>query len=252
MTEPEKTAPPRAGRPSAGATTPEPPLPDGRSLFIRLTDLTGRVSMRILTHVDVEGLDQPLPKTGPLIIVSNHMSNADGVLVASWLTPALDRRVYLLGKREALEWPLIGWGLAQNAVIGVRRGAGDLEGFRAARRVLDEGHVLAVFPEGTRSPNGALQEAKDGIAILAQRTGAPILPIGVAGTNKFWPRGKNPQPGRPVSMRVGRPFSVALPEPGTDRRAAQHRATEQIMTRIAELLPPQHRGAYANLVREGL
>ncbi|HVA86743.1 MAG TPA: lysophospholipid acyltransferase family protein [Candidatus Saccharimonadales bacterium] len=229
----------------------EPPLPDGRSLFIRLTDLTGRVAMRVLTHVDVEGLDQPLPASGPLIVASNHMSNADGVLVASWITPALDRRVYLLGKREALAWPLIGWGLAQNAVIGVRRGAGDLEAFRAARRVLDEGHVLAVFPEGTRSPTGGLQEAKDGVAILALRTGAPILPVGVAGTNRFWPRGKHPQPGRPVSMRVGRPFTLTSPEPGTDRRAAQRRATEQIMTRIAELLPPRHRGAYAHLVTEG-
>jgi len=61
MTEPEKTAPPRSRRPSGTPIAPEPPLPDGRSLFIRLTDLTGRVSMRVLTHVNVDGLDQPLP-----------------------------------------------------------------------------------------------------------------------------------------------------------------------------------------------
>ena len=229
------------------------PLPDGRSAFIRLTDGFGRFVVRCLVNVKIEGLDQPLPPSGPLIIASNHLSNADGVLVACWLTPALDRRVYLLGKQEALEWPLLGLGLRYNAVIGIRRGASDLEGFRAARRVLDEGHVLAVFPEGTRSPTGGLQEAKDGIAILALRTGSPILPVGLTGTDRFWPRGDRPHHGGTVGLRIGRPFTVGGSagdgSTGGDRRRVQHEATEEIMTRVAELLPPRHRGAYAHLVR---
>ena len=111
---------------------------------------------------------------------------------------------------------------------------------------LDEGHVLAVFPEGTRSPNGALQEAKEGIAILALRTGAPILPVGISGTHKFWPRGQKLfRPGAYLRMRVGRPFHLE-PAEGRDRKAAQREATRRIMTRIAELLPPSIRGAYAD------
>ena len=192
-----------------------------------------------MAHVRIEGLEKPLDIDGPLIVAANHTSNADGVMVACWLTPALGRRVYLLGKQEALEWPFIGWGLSHNAVVGVRRGAADLDAFRAARRVLDEGHVLAVFPEGTRSPNGTLQEAKEGIAILALRTGAPILPVGISGTHKFWPRGQKLfRPGAYLRMRVGRPFHVERAE-GRDRKAAQREATRQIMTRIAELLPPR-------------
>ncbi len=227
--------------------TVDRPLADDRSLFIKLTDLVGRTSMRCLTRVRIEGLDRSvLPSSGPLIIASNHLSNADPVLIGSWMTPALDRKVYWLGKEEALRWPLVGWALAQNGVFGIRRGAADVEAFRVARRILDEGHVLVVFPEGTRSPSGALQEAKDGLAILALRTHSPILPIGVSGTDRLWPRGqKLPRPGGRVTMRVGRPIKLSDPSPGADRRAAQHAATEMIMHRIAELLPPENRGVYA-------
>ena len=226
------------------------PLPDGQSLFIRATDLVGRVIVRGLTRVHLEGLEHAHGTTGPLLVAANHVSNADGVLVASWLTPALKRRIYLLGKQEAVEWPVIGLGLRLNAVIGVRRGAADLEAFRAAKRILDEGHVLGVFPEGTRSPTGALQPAKDGLAILALRTGAPILPVGLADTDRFWPRGRPPQFGGSVAMRVGEPFTLEEATRGLDRRQAQTAATEEIMRRIAALLPPRQRGAYGEAARE--
>ena len=226
------------------------PLGDERTAFMRLTHLVGRVVMCSLARVRIEGLDPAvLPPTGPLIIAANHLSNADAVLVGSWVTPALGRKVYWLGKEEALRWPLVGWAMVQNGVVGIRRGAPDIEAFRIARRILDEGHVLVIFPEGTRSRTGGLQEAKDGLAILALRTHAPILPIGFAGTDAFWPRGRTlPRPGGSVTMRVGRPFRLPDPGTGADRRAAQHAATEELMRRIAELLPPRHRGVYADWV----
>jgi cytidylate kinase len=232
---------PRTARPD------EQPLADHVTPFIALTNLVGRVITRSVAHLKVEGLEEPLDIDGPLIVVANHASNADGVLLACWMTRALGRRVYLLGKQEALEWPVLGWALSHLAVVGVRRGVADLDAFRAARRVLDEGHVLGVFPEGTRSPDGKLQEAKEGIAILALRSGAPILPVGIAGTHRFWPRGQKlfrPGVGH-LRMRVGRPFRLE-PASGRDRKAAQREATRQIMTRIAELLPPSQRGVYAD------
>lgn len=225
-------------------------LPDDASPFIRLTDLTGRTIVRALTRVRVEGLEHARGLTGPVIVAGNHISNADGVLVASWITPAIRRRIYLLGKQEALEWPLLGLGLRLNAVLGIRRGAADLEAVRAAKHVLDEGHVLGIFPEGTRSPTAALQEAKDGLAILALRTGATILPVGVANTDRFWPRGGRPRFGGWVGLRVGRPFTLDEVTRGLARRQAQAAATAAIMGRIAGLLPPRHRGAYADRVVE--
>ncbi len=222
---------------------------DDRTPFIRLTDAVGRIIVRGLTRVRLEGLDRVRGIDGPLIVAANHASNADGVLVSCWISPALDRRIYWLGKQEALDWPLIGLGLHLNAVIGIRRGAADLEAFRAARDVLDAGHVLAVLPEGTRSPTGALQPAKDGLAILAMRTGATILPVGLANTDRFWPRGQRPQFGGSVTMRIGEPFLLPPAASGAERRHGQQAATELIMTRIAELLPARQQGAYAESVR---
>ena len=127
------------------------------------------------------------------------------------------------------------------------RSTADIEAFRLARRILDEGHALFVFPEGTRSRDGSLSEARDGVAVLALRTGAPIVPVAIAGSHGVWPRGqKLPHPGGHVTVRVGPPFRVAdeLP-PDADRKAAKGLATDLIMRRIAALLPPGQRGRYA-------
>jgi 1-acyl-sn-glycerol-3-phosphate acyltransferase len=224
---------------------------DGRSRddpnwLIRGTDGVGRVIYRGFARVRLEGLDG-LPRTGPVMLVSNHVSNADAPLIGCFLTPAFGRRIYWLGKQEALDWPVVGWWLAQNAVIGIERGAADIEAFRKARNVLDEGHVLAVFPEGTRSPTGELQAAKDGAALLALRTGATILPVGIAGTRRLWPKGQRlPHPGGTVVLRVGQPFTLESAVAGSDRRAATTAATERIMRSIAALLPPSMRGVYGD------
>jgi 1-acyl-sn-glycerol-3-phosphate acyltransferase len=202
--------------------------------------------LRCLTRVRIEGALGRIPKTGPLIIASNHISNADGVLVGGWLTPALGRRIHWLGKREMVEWPVLGRLARAGSIHPVDRGSADVEAFRLAERILAEGHVLLVFPEGTRSPTGALQEAKDGLALLALRSGAPILPVGVAGTDRFWPKGRFLRPGGRIALNVGEAFTLADVVPaGVDRRTAKRLATTAIMTRIAALLPPRHRGAYA-------
>jgi 1-acyl-sn-glycerol-3-phosphate acyltransferase len=169
------------------------------------------------------------------------------VIVGAWLTPRIGRRIHWLGKREMFEWPVVGWIARNGGVVPVDRGSADVEAFRMATRVLEAGGVLMVFPEGTRSPNGELQAPKDGLAMLALRTGATIVPIGVSNTDRVWPKGHRlPHPGGHATMRVGEPFRLAdvLP-PGIDRRAAKPLATTMIMRRIAALLDPRHRGAYA-------
>ncbi len=157
--------------------------------FVRASNLLGRTLVRSSTRVSVAGLEH-VPPSGPLILASNHLSNGDPALVACWLTPALGRPVHWMAKAEALDWPIGGWFMRHNGAFGIRRGAADTEAFRLAKSVLDDGRVLGTFPEGTRSPTGALQVAPNGVTLLALRTGAPILPIGVAGTDRFWPRGR--------------------------------------------------------------
>ncbi len=218
---------------------------DVTPLIATLT-LGGRIFARGMSRIKVEGAIDEIPREGPLIIASNHASNFDAVVLGSWLIPRLGRRIHWLGKKELFDWPIVGWMAANGGVHPVDRSTADVEAFRLAKRILDEGQVLFVFPEGTRSPDGALQEARDGVAVLALRTGAPILPVGIGGSNGVWPRGQRlPHPGGHVTVRVGRPFRVAdeLP-PGTDRKAAKPLATGVIMRRIAALLPAAQRGVY--------
>lgn len=237
-------------RPAGRDEPKERPLGDDVTGFIRATDAFGRFAWKFFARVQLQGLDRLHGLEGPILLVSNHISNADPPLIGSFVTPALGRRIYWLGKQEALDWPVMGTFIELNAVIGIERGAADVDAFRKARRVLDEGHVLIVFPEGTRSPSGTLQAAKEGTTILALRTGARIVPIGISGTPRVWPRGqKVPLPARAkVVLRVGEPFTISAPGSGAERRAAQVAATTEIMGRIAALLPPSQRGVYADAV----
>ena len=241
----------RSGGRSGDREDPAKPMRDDLSFFIRGMAFTARTALRGLTRPQVEGALDRIPRSGALIVAGNHLSNADGVLIGGWLTPALGRRIHWLGKREMVQLPVIGHLARAASVHPVDRGTADVEAFRAAQRILEEGHVLLIFPEGTRSPTGALQEAKDGLAMLALRTGATILPVGVAGTDRFWPRGGVPRPGGRIRLVVGEPFRLAEVVPsGLDRRATKAAATRAIMTRIAALLPPRHRGAYADAAAE--
>jgi 1-acyl-sn-glycerol-3-phosphate acyltransferase len=226
------------------------PEPIDSSITPLISTLTfgGRIFGRAMSRITVEGAIDEIPTEGPLILAANHASNLDAVVLGSWLIPRLGRRIHWLGKKELFAWPIVGWAAANGGVHPVDRGAADVEAFRLARRILDEGHVLFVFPEGTRSPDGALQEAQDGVAVLALRTGAPIVPLAISGSNRVWPKGQTlPHPGGHVTARVGPPFRPAdeLP-PNTDRRTAKPLVTRMIMERIAALLPPSQRGVYGS------
>ncbi|MGA3056586.1 MAG: (d)CMP kinase [Candidatus Limnocylindrales bacterium] len=229
--------------PVAGVATAGRHLP----FFPRFSGAVLRVVAACLTRVRLEGAAN-IPSDGPLLVICNHASNADGMLLMGYVVPAMRRPMRWLGKEEALRWPLFGWGMRQNGVFGVRRGAGDLEAFKLAKSVLDEGGVLTVFPEGTRSPDGALREAKEGATVLAVRSTAPILPIAIVGAQRFWPKGKLfPRPGRRMTVRVGETFTLSMPK-GPDRHESLRLATVEMMRHVAELLPPEQQGVYAEAV----
>jgi len=229
--------------------TPRPPIDSSITPLIDLVTFSARLFSRAVSRISIEGALDAIPRDGPVILAANHASNLDVPVIGSWLIPRLGRRIHWLGKKELFDWPVIGWIAANGGVHPVDRGAADVEAFRLAQRILDEGHVLFVFPEGTRSPDGALQAARDGIALLALRTGAPIVPIGISGSDRVWPKGQRlPHPGGRVTVRIGRPFrpSDELP-PGTARSDAKRLTTGLIMGRIADLLPARQRGVYGGV-----
>ena len=231
----------------------KPPIDEAELLRTDLTPLIhtaafiARMLARCFTRVRTEGAIAAIPREGPVILASNHVSNADAVIIGAWLTPRLGRRIHWLGKREMFDWPFVGWMARRGGVVPVDRGGADAEAFRLAQRVLDAGLVLMVFPEGTRSPTGELQRPKDGLAMLALRTNATIVPIGVSNTDRVWPKGRPiPSVGGHATMRVGEAFQLQdeLPE-GLDRKSQKSAATDVIMRRIAALLDDRHRGDYS-------
>jgi 1-acyl-sn-glycerol-3-phosphate acyltransferase len=202
-----------------------------------------RLAAGCLTRVTREGF-QNIPESGPVLFICNHCSNADGLLFMAYLIPSMGRKMVWLGKEEATRWPVVGWAMKANGVVGIRRGVGDLEAFKLAKSVLDGGRPLTIFPEGTRSPSGALQPAKEGATVLAIRSGAPVYPVAIIGSQRFWGKGKFlPRPGRRMTMRVGEPFTLTMPKTA-DRHESLRLATVEMMKHVADLLPPEQRGVY--------
>jgi CMP/dCMP kinase len=259
--DPDAAAPPEVDTPAAAPATPRTarrPPPKPTPIATRVGFLIGmgsavlRAIATSILRLRFEG-DRNLPRTGALIVAANHASSADPVLIGAFLNGKLGRPVNWLGKRELVEFPLTGWAFRIAGIHPVDRDAADLDAFRTAMRILEAGQVLAVFPEGTRSRDGALQQVREGVGMLALRSGAPVLPVAVVDSDLAWPRGRLlPRFGRRVTVRYGAPFKVdgAVPPPPEsgqkrDRRAATGAATRQIMARIAALLPPRQRGVYA-------
>jgi cytidylate kinase len=230
-------------------------LDNDQTMLVRMVARVAQWIGHAFASVEFDGLER-VPRTGAVIIAVNHASNFDSIYAGAWVSDALrTRRIHWLGKRELFDWPFFGWACAHGGVHPVDRSTADIEAYRLATKILEKGYVLLVFPEGTRSPTGALQEAKDGVGQLALRTGAQVLPVGLNDSDLLWPKGRkfpSPLPRRRVRVRIGEPFRVAdVVPPTTDRRATKTTATTAIMGRIAELLEPRQRGAYASAVRDG-
>ena len=209
------------------------------ALFYRFTKLVFGFILLVWTRREVVGLKN-VPRRGPVILASNHVNLLDPPLLA-FLLP---RRIVYMGKIELWKTPIIGplYGLV--GFIPVQRFGADLAALRKAEKTLRQNQVLGMFPEGTRSRKPGLGKGQPGTAIIALRSGAPIVPVAVTGTaGVAVPRSFF----RLTRVRVvfGKPFE--LPK---DRRLSTElveQCTERIMKEIAVLLPEEYRGVYAGL-----
>jgi 1-acyl-sn-glycerol-3-phosphate acyltransferase len=189
----------------------------------------------VLGGARVEGLDN-VPRSGPFIIVSNHCSNMDPLLLGWSAGHEIGRVIHFMAKVELRGWPLIGWLAARSGVFFVRRGKGDRAAQRHALAFLAAGEPIAMFPEGTRSRTGQLKPGRHGATLLALRSGAPVVPAGIAGTHRIF-AGFLPRRSRMI-VRIGQPFRLG--EGAIDGRlaaAAMAVGTERIMDEIARLVP---------------
>jgi 1-acyl-sn-glycerol-3-phosphate acyltransferase len=196
----------------------------------------------VIEDLRAEGVGN-IPATGPVILACNHINWMDILSV----TVPCPRPVHLMGKAELFEMPVLGGYYRLLGAFPVRRGEGDREALRQAIDVVAAGQVLCIMPEGHRSGTGVLMEGKSGVALIALRSGAPIVPVAIWGTEKAL-RGLHYGPFRPtVHVVYGEPFTLTRGGPGHGREDVE-RGINTIMLRIASMLPPEYRGVYAEEV----
>ena len=197
--------------------------------------------MRLAVTIEVHGMEN-LPATGGYIAAANHLGRLDPGLVYS----LLDRQdIIMLVAEKYRRFAILRWLVKSLDGIWVDRFNADFAAMRNVLERLRKGGALIMAPEGTRSPTGALLEGRAGASYLAARAGVPVLPVAVTGTEDQQVKKYLRQLKRtPVTVRVGEPFS--LPPVGKQERdALLQQYTDEIMCRIAALLPPAYRGFYA-------
>jgi len=210
-----------------------PVLPEERLWLWRLGFPIARALATFLAPWRLEGAEH-IPRTGAFILVANHVNWKD----PPWIEFALGRAIRYMGKRELFEVPLIGFALRGIGAFPVRRGEGDRGALQLALAVLTAGQPLGFFPEGHRSESGQLIRARPGVAYVAQRSDAPLVPLGVSGTRRarlgaFWRRD--------IVIRVGPQFRVT----DLDAKADDPQTVaDAIMRRVAALVPPEQQGVY--------
>lgn len=192
----------------------------------------------IFCRLQIQGREN-FPQTGGCVLTSNHTMGPD-FLVIGYLSP---RQVYFMVKAEIMErYPKLGTFLAYHGCFPIRRGDGDLGAVQHAVDLVKAGHVLGMFPEGTRSRSGKLQRGRSGAAFIAIQAQAPIVPAVVINSEPIFKRENylSLKPRARVIARVGKP----LPPPSdpNDRRALRN-YTRDIMDAMADLLPQELRSA---------
>ena len=215
---------------------------DRRPLRYRIASLAGRVYVRLFSRrrLRIEGVEH-IPRDGPLLVACNHISNLDPIVFGGYFP----RTLFAMAKQEMYVNRPVSWFLGGCNCIPVNRAGADRRAVTRALEVLRRRGRLLVFIEGTRSRDGAMQGAEAGIGFLARRSGAHILPAAIAGTDTAGPR-RSRLRRREIVLRFGVPF-----DPGVGRRRDDRVIADEIAVRVAALLPPERRGAYADAVTSG-
>ena len=200
-----------------------------------------KVGTGILCRIDAPDLHK-VPKQGPLLVYSNHTGQIEVPLVYSHLQP---RPVTGLAKVETWDGWFLRFIFNLWEAIPVRRGEADMVAVRKSLEVLEQGKILAIAPEGTRNKTGVLNKAHPGVIILALRSGAPLLPVAHWGGENFLSNLKQMKR-TDFHIRVGESFKL---DPGSERvtREVRQQMVDEMMYRLAALLPEYYRGAYADL-----
>lgn len=221
------------------------------SRFVLIKAVLGPI-MRLMFRPRVEGAEH-IPEDGPVILAGNHLTFIDSMI----LPLVCDRQVVFIGKDEyvtgkGIKGRLMAWFFTGVGMVPVDRdgGRGGVAALMTGRRVLDEGRMFGIYPEGTRSPDGRLYRGRTGIARLTLMTGAPVVPFAMIGTDKIQPGGAGlPRPHR-VTVRFGAAMEFSRYE-GMDRDRYMLRAvTDSVMAEVMRLSGQEYVDMYASKAKK--
>jgi 1-acyl-sn-glycerol-3-phosphate acyltransferase len=199
------------------------PVLDAARPFVRL-------AARLYLGLELDGVHH-IPRRGPLLIVSNHVTYADPVL----LTIPVRRRIHYMAWNALFEVPGLAWLIRRLRAFPVEIESADPRATREAVRLLEAGEAVMIFPEGGRSPDGRLGRFRPGAFRLSCSLGVPILPVTIRGGHESWPPGRMlPRPAR-VSIAY---HPLVLPPAAADVRAEARRLSDEVHRVVASALPP--------------
>jgi 1-acyl-sn-glycerol-3-phosphate acyltransferase len=208
-------------------------------IFLRLL---ASLIVRVACRVEVSGREN-IPRAGKGIVAANHLGRIDALLTYT-AVPRED--AILTPAKKYQKVAFFRWAARALNAIWLDRFNADVRALLLVIRRLNQGELFVVAPEGTRSPSEALIEGKPGTAYIAAKTGAPIIPAAINGTeDRLVVAGLRRLRRARVTVKVGKAFTLP-PLEGRDREAALKEYTDEIMCQIAALLPPQKRGVYAD------
>jgi len=206
------------------------------SRIYKATRVLVQCMMPLLGGITVIGREN-IPSEGAVILAPNHSAHMD----PPYLSMILTRQLRMMAKEELFKVPILGPYIRALGAFPVKRGTADRAALRTAVDLLKQGHVVGIFPEGTRSEDGVLLPAEKGFALIARQTGAPIVPVAMHGTARVLPHSSKRLHRYHVRVAIGKPFTaqeiIAANEgSGKDALTAIGEAT---MSAIANLMPSE-------------
>ena len=216
-------------------------------MVYRLTKLALWPYLRLGFRVRTQGLEH-VPARGAAILASNHLSFCDSLFVAL----VLRRQVAYVAKAEYFDDWRTAWFFRGCGHIPMRRGPGAewRRALESAVGVLEDGHLLGIYPEGTRSKDGRLHRGHTGLAMVALRTGAPVIPVGITGTREAQPIGRRiPRPFHTITIRIGAPLDFSAYKDRAGERRVLRYVTDTVMAEIQRLSGQEYAGHYAGASR---
>jgi 1-acyl-sn-glycerol-3-phosphate acyltransferase len=211
------------------------------SLSQKLVIHTFDILINLLCRIDIAQLKN-VPQEGPLIIVTNHTNVLEIPIIYTQLQP---RRVtgFVASERWQKGWSR--WLLETCNAIPVRRGEADISAIKLGVKMLREGYLVIVMPEGTRSGDGCLQKAHPGVVTLAMLSGAPLIPVAFYGGERYKENLRHLRR-TDFHLAVGGRFEIHAGNIKINREVRQ-KIVDEVMFQIASLLPEQNRGEYPNI-----